>query len=105
MRRYIALVLLALGACTPDYPFDKEGTWSLGPQGAPNANDANLRAMLVNPNDLVAGHGDPGSVGAVASRPVKNLIAGKRAPLPVVSAETSVDQQQQQQQQPQAAAQ
>ena len=83
MRLYIPLVaLLGLTACSPDYPFDKPGTWALGPQGSPNANDANLRAMVVNPNDLVVGQSEPGSVGAEASRPVKHLLAGKRPALP-----------------------
>jgi len=83
MRIYLPLVaLLGLAACTPDYPFDKPGTWALGPQGSPNANDANLRAMVVNPNDLVVGQSEPGSVGAEASRPIRKLFAGQRAALP-----------------------
>jgi len=79
---YSAIALLGMAACTPDHPFDKPGTWSLGPPGSLNSNEANLRTMVVNPNDLVVGQSEPGSLGAEASRPIKQLIAGKRAPLP-----------------------
>ena len=83
MRIHFALLaVVGLGACSPDYPFDKPGTWSLGAPGTMNANDANLRAMVVNPNDLVAGRGDPGSLGAEAAPPVKRLLAGQRKELP-----------------------
>jgi hypothetical protein len=83
MRIHFALLaVVGLGACSPDYPFDKPGTWSLGPPGTMNANDANLRAMVVNPNDLVVGVSDRGSLGAEAAPPVKRLFAGTRKELP-----------------------
>jgi hypothetical protein len=81
---YTTIALVGLAACTPDHPFDKEGTWSLGPQGSMNSNTANLRAMIVNPNDLVIGQSEPGSLGAEAACPVKRLFAGKRAKLPQI---------------------
>jgi hypothetical protein len=84
MNRWrVALVLLPLGACTPDYPMDRPGTWSPPPVGA---NDANLRTMLVRPRDMIAGTGERNSTGAEAARPVRRLIAGKREPLPASGA-------------------
>jgi hypothetical protein len=80
MRRLCCLLLLfAASACTPDYPFDKEGTWQLPPLGS---NDANLRTMIVNPRDLVAGQGESTTVGAEAAPPVRRLVTGNRYPLP-----------------------
>lgn len=84
MRRchWLALLLLA-AACTPDHPFDKPGTWRLPESGA---NEANLRAMVVNPKDLEAGAGESNSLGPEAAPPVKRLLTGHRAPLPAVTA-------------------
>ena len=48
------MLLPLLGACTPDYPMDKPGTWNI-PLGTLGSNDANLRAMIVDPRDLTAG--------------------------------------------------
>ena len=79
MRRYSFLLLLAVAGCTPDYPMDKRGTWHL-PETS--ANDANLRAMIVNPQDLVAGVGENTTIGSQAGPPVQRLITGKRTPLP-----------------------
>jgi type IV pilus biogenesis protein CpaD/CtpE len=84
MRSAVLLALLALSACTQD-PFDKPGTWSLPPNtasGMGGANDANLRAMIIDPRDLTAGTGEQNSAGTAASIPVQRLIAGRRAPLP-----------------------
>jgi hypothetical protein len=50
------------------------------------ANDANLRAMLVNPNDLVVGASDNTSLAPLAARPVELLVTGHRRPLPSVNA-------------------
>lgn len=74
------LALLALAGCSPNYPLDKPGTWSLEQSGS--ANDANLHAMVANPLDLVAGRGESGSLGAEAGRPVELLLSGKRQSLP-----------------------
>jgi hypothetical protein len=74
--------LLALAGCTPDYPMDKPGTWSIPPV---SSNDANLRAQLVNPRDLVGGTGEPDTLATEGTPPVKNLFAGKRPPLPDMS--------------------
>ena len=56
---------------------DRPGTWN--PTGD---NDANLRAMVANPHDLVEGTGQDASAGAEAAPPVARVLAGKRYPLP-----------------------
>ena len=76
----LPLVLLPLGACTPDYPMDKPGTWSL-PPGTLGSNDANLRVMVVDPHDLTAGASADGSEGTAAAPPVQRLVSGRRPPL------------------------
>ena len=96
------LLLLAVAGCAAD-PFDRPATWSLPPTGMAS-NDNNLRTMVVNPNDLVAGTGEDTSVGVEAERPVEMLVSGRRRPLPSVSAsEIGASGLQQQQQQPGAA--
>jgi hypothetical protein len=95
------LLLLTVAACQYD-PMDKPGTWSLPPSGM-TSNDTNLRTMLVNPNDAVAGTGEDTSMGSLSERPVEMLVTGRRRPLPSVNASevgTTGQQQQQQQQQP-----
>jgi hypothetical protein len=82
MRRPALLLALLplLGGCNFDPfsqdPIDKPGTWA--PEGV---NDANLRAMVANPQDLVAGAGTANSTGAEAAPPVGLLLSGKRTPL------------------------
>jgi hypothetical protein len=79
-------------------PFDRRDTWKLAPEGF-GANDANLRAMVANPPDLVAGTNEEDtSVAPLAARPVRNLFAGKRAIL-AGGATTQIGGQGQQQQQ------
>ncbi len=91
------LVLLTAAGCTPDYPLDKPGTWSIDQYG--NSNDANLRAMVANPRDLVAGSGESTSLGAEASPPVTRLYSGQRTPLPNIDT-LDVNLEQEQPQQP-----
>lgn len=74
-------LLLPLGACSPDYPMDKAGTWNI-PPGALNANDANLRVMIVDPHDLTTGESAEGSEGTAAAPPVQRLVSGRRPALP-----------------------
>lgn len=81
MQRWPWLVLaLTVAGCTPDYPLDRPGTWSIEQYGG-SSNDANLRAMVANPRDLIAGTGEPNSLGAEASPPVTRLYSGQRTPL------------------------
>lgn len=78
----LALLLIVAG-CTPDYPFDQPGTWH-----ATGVNDANLRVMVANPGDLIAGANASGTLGAEAAPPVKRLLTGHRYPLPNLNAST-----------------
>ena len=73
--------LLLLAACESPDPMLKPHTWSLPPAGL-DANNENLRTMLVNPNDLLAGASAEGSTGSLAGPPVQRLISGRRYPLP-----------------------
>ncbi len=78
-------MLLALGACatTPftQDQFAEPGTWA-----PTNDNAANLRAMVADPHDLIAGRPMDGAVGSEAALPVQKLFAGNRASLPSTSA-------------------
>jgi hypothetical protein len=76
-------VALLVAGCTYDMsdPYLRPGTWN--PTGD---NDANLRAMVANPHDLVEGTGQGTSAGAEAAPPVARLLAGKRYPLPQLNA-------------------
>jgi hypothetical protein len=81
LRTCLLAVAASLAACTDD-PFERPGT--VAPRGF---NDANLRAMLVDPAHLRRGV-DAGTTRAdAATRPVDLLRSGKRPPL--VSAGTS----------------
>lgn len=83
MRIWPCLLVLSVVACTPDYPMDKPGTWSL--DSHPSANDANLRAMVVDPYDLAAGAGASDNLGPEAGFPVRHLLSGHEPPLPASS--------------------
>jgi hypothetical protein len=76
-------VALLVSGCTYDMsdPYLRPGTWN--PTGD---NDANLRAMVANPHDLVEGTGQGASASAEAAPPVARLLAGKRYPLPQLNA-------------------
>jgi hypothetical protein len=79
------LLLLALAGCASSEQFERPGTWKLPPTGQ-GANDANLRTMIVNPHDLIAGVDEPGSVATEAVHPIDLLMTGRRRPLPNVNA-------------------
>ncbi len=70
-----AAAAAALAACTDD-PFERPGT--VAPRGF---NDANLRAMVVDPTHLRRGQGADTARGDAGATPVDRLRAGKRAPL------------------------
>jgi hypothetical protein len=92
MHRFVwPLAALLASGCSSYYPdpYQKPGTWN--PTGD---NDANLRAMIVNPRDLVEGEGQDTTTGATAAPPVTRLLAGKRTPLPLLNT-AGVDQAQQ----------
>jgi hypothetical protein len=78
---FAALGLLQLAGCqtaTTD-PFDRPYTWR--PTGI---NDDNLRAMLVNPNDMVVGQAARGSIGVLANASVSRVMQDKVKALPKV---------------------
>ena len=82
----IGLVLLAGCSYDPFDPYQRPGTWV--PSGA---NDANLRAMVANPHDLVEGTGEGVSSGAEAGPPVTRVLTGRRYPLPNISSAAPID--------------
>jgi hypothetical protein len=84
MHRLFWLIgALLVAGCSYDTtdPYQRPGTYN--PTGD---NDANLRAMVANPHDLVEGTGPGLSTGAEAAPPVARLLAGKRYPLPQLNA-------------------
>ena len=99
IRWLIALVFISGCSYDPFDPYQRPGTWV--PDGT---NDANLRAMVANPHDLVEGTGQGASSGAEAAPPVARVLEGKRYPLPNLNA-APIDVFNQQQQPAQGAAQ
>ncbi len=73
------ILCLLLAACQQD-PVNNPGTWKLPSKGL-TSNDENLRAMVVNPQDLVAGTGDQTGEGVNAARAARRELTGHRAPL------------------------
>ena len=75
-----AALLLPLVACVgPLDPHERAGTWR--PVGA---NDANLRAMIADPDDLVTGVADTRADGQVVAAAVARYRIGKVKDLPDV---------------------
>ena len=68
---------LALTACQSTDPYVRPGQWR--PLGA---NSDNLAAMVANPRDLLAGHGQTISDGQLAADAVTRLRDGTVRPLP-----------------------
>lgn len=78
------VMVLALSGCANPFTqdqFAEPGTWQ-----PTNDNDANLRAMVANPHDLVAGEPMEGVTGPAAENPITKLYAGKREKLPSTEA-------------------
>ncbi len=77
------IITIIVAGCSPSTvdPTQRAGTWM--PTGD---NEANLRAMVANPHDLVEGTGQGASAGAEAAPPVARVLAGKRYPLPSLNA-------------------
>jgi hypothetical protein len=75
----IMIATLSLAACNGPAgdPFARAGTWTIQ-----HDNDANLRAMIADPADLVRGHGDGVAIGETAAVAIERLHAGKVRPLP-----------------------
>ena len=79
------VLLLSLTACNiaSRDPWDDPGTWK-----ATGVNDANLQAMVANPNDLVAGQGERTANGVIATTNVNRWLTDKVKPLPIAGAFT-----------------
>ena len=75
-----ALPLLGLVGCAELDPLTREGVWR--PVGA---NEANLRAMVAVPSDLVYGVAARSSDGQQAARAMERLRTDRVYPLPEVS--------------------
>ena len=76
MRAALSLVLVISG-CAAEDPLTRAGLWR--PVGA---NDANLAAMVADPDDLVTGVADHRVDGQVAAAAVARYRAGKVKELP-----------------------
>jgi len=83
----VAMLTLGLGACETlnQDPYERPGTWR-----ANDANDHNLRAMLVNPSDFYAGRGERGSSAIMANTAALRLYLDRLKQLPRVSTGTNV---------------
>lgn len=83
MRKLSLSLLLAatvLAGCGPAFdPYQAEGRWR--PSGS---NEANLRTMLAEPRDLVAGRGTAQADGHLAASAVERLREDKVRPLPTM---------------------
>lgn len=84
MPRPLPLLILGLAlgstACAAIDPYEREGVWT--PTGS---SEANLRAMVANPDDLVRGEGESGEVGKPAADAVAAWRADHVKPLPASS--------------------
>jgi len=56
IRPLFCAALLAIAGCAATDPYEREGVWRPN-----NANEANLRAMVAVPSDLVVGVSSPSS--------------------------------------------
>ena len=74
-----ATLLLGLGGCgmAGRDSWEDQGSWR-----ATGANDMNLQSMVANPNDLIAGHGDRGGSGIIATSAVNRYLTDKLKQLP-----------------------
>ena len=81
MRRVLWLALLLPAGCAAEDPLTREGLWQ--PTGA---NEANLRAMIADPGDLVTGAADQRADGSIVAAAVARYRAGKLKDLPDASA-------------------
>lgn len=91
MKRLLApafsvLGLVSVAACGPMTAdqFERPNTWQ-----ASGVNDANLRAMLVNPNDMVVGQAAQGSSAILQNAAVTRVLTDKVKPLPKVTTGSS----------------
>jgi hypothetical protein len=89
MRFTPALGLCLLAAACAQDPVNNPGTWKVPPPGL-TSNDENLKAMVVNPRDLVVGQGDSTSLAVNGASAARRELSGRRAPLPASSTAVSL---------------
>ncbi len=77
LRAVLLLPALLATACSYIDPYERPGVWV--PTGV---SDADLRAEVADPMDLVRGTGEPGSVGETAALAVSKYRADHVRPLP-----------------------
>jgi hypothetical protein len=77
MRFLFVMLLFAFAGCDKTDPYLREGTWR--PTGA---NEANLRAMVVVPSDLVRATPATAADGGLAAAAVDRLRHDRVRPLP-----------------------
>ena len=81
----MCVALLSLAGCnvaTRD-PWEDPGSWR-----ATGANQANLQAMIANPDDLYGGRGERGTSGVIAASTVNRVLTDKIKPLPSTGSTT-----------------
>jgi type IV pilus biogenesis protein CpaD/CtpE len=76
-RLLLCIATLSLASCDATDPYHREGVWR--PNGA---NDANLRAMVVAPSDLVSGVSDTSGNGQQAAAAIDRYRNDKMRLLP-----------------------
>ena len=72
----LAALLTLTAGCAPEYEWDRPGTWK--PTGA---NDANLQAMVADPQDLSSGRGMLTNRASGPARAVTRLLTDRRRAL------------------------
>ncbi len=77
LRAALLLIPLTAAGCDAIDPYARPGVWT--PTGA---SEANLRAMVANPADLVQGAGESGTPGEPAAGAVAAWRADHAKPLP-----------------------
>jgi type IV pilus biogenesis protein CpaD/CtpE len=76
-QQLLCTLVLVLAGCDATDPYLRQGTWR------PNdANEANLRAMVVSPSDLVRGVSSSEGNGRQAAAALDRLRNDKPRPLP-----------------------
>jgi hypothetical protein len=76
-RQLLCIAAVALAGCDVTDPYLRQGVWR-----PDNVNEANLRAMVVAPSDLVRGVSSSGGDGQQAAAALDRLRNDKLRPLP-----------------------
>ena len=76
--------VFCLASCAATDPLQRDGLWRPN-----NANEQNLRVMVVNQRDLLRGRGEPGADGAYAAAAIRRLNADKVKALEMTNTQSS----------------